>query len=60
MKNTLLDLYPEFNKTSQKWEIRETDERGNALEVYTFDTEKEADDFVIDWVEERDNRSAGL
>jgi hypothetical protein len=49
MNTILLDLCPEFNAITQKWELQETDERGNALEVYAFDTEKEADDFVIEW-----------
>lgn len=58
--NTLLDLCPEFNNESQKWDIQATDERGNTLEVYSFDTEKQADDFVDEWVADRDNRNAGL
>lgn len=57
---TLFDLCPEFNDNTQKWELQETDEQGNALEVYEFDTEKEADSFVNDWIENRDNQSAGL
>jgi len=58
--NTLLDLIPELNTTTLKWELRETDERDNTLEVYAFDTEEEADKFIDDWIEDRDNKSAGL
>lgn len=58
--NTLLDLIPELNATTLKWELRETDERDNTLEVYAFDTEQEADKFIDDWIEDRDNKSAGL
>jgi hypothetical protein len=58
--NTLLDLIPELNATTLKWELRETDERDNTLEVYSFDTEEAADKFIDDWIEDRDNKSAGL
>jgi hypothetical protein len=58
--NTLLDLIPELNATTLKWELRETDENDNTLEVYAFDTEEEADKFINDWIEDRDNKSAGL
>ena len=58
--NKLLDLIPELNATTLKWELRETDERDNTLEVYAFDTEQEADKFIDDWIEDRDNKSAGL
>ena len=58
--NTLLDLIPELNTTTLKWELRETDERDNTLEVYSFDTEEAADKFIDDWIEDRDNKSAGL
>ena len=58
--NTLLDLIPELNTATLKWELRETDERDNTLEVYSFDTEEAADKFIDDWIEDRDNKSAGL
>jgi hypothetical protein len=58
--NTLLDLIPELNTITLKWELRETDGRYNTLEVYSFDTEEAADKFIDDWIEDRDNKSAGL
>lgn len=53
-ENILLDLLPEFNSDTLKWEVRETDERDNTLEVYAFDTEEEAEKFVDDWIEQRE------
>jgi len=47
----LLDLCPEFNDETLKWDVRETDENDNALEVYSFDTEEEAENFVDKWIE---------
>lgn len=47
---TLIDLCPEWNEHSQRWEVQETDERGNALEVYDFSTEEEAEKFIGSWV----------
>lgn len=52
-ENILLDLLPEFNSDTLKWEVRETDDRDNTLEVYAFDTEEEAEKFVDDWIEQR-------
>ncbi len=51
---TLLDLCPEFNSYTLQWEVRETDERDNALEVYAFDTEEEADKFIDGWIAQRE------
>lgn len=53
-ENILLDLLPEFNSDTLKWEVRETDERDNTLEAYAFDTEEEAEKFVDDWIEQRE------
>ena len=47
----LLDLCPEFNDETLKWDVRETDEEDNTLEVYSFDTEEEAENFVDKWIE---------
>ena len=52
-ENILLDLLPEFNSDTLKWEVRETDDRDNTLEVYAFNTEEEAEKFVDDWIEQR-------
>jgi hypothetical protein len=57
---TLIELVPEYNPFSQKWEVRETDERDNEIETHSFDSSAEADAFVDQWIETRDNRSAGL
>jgi len=48
--NMLLDLIPFFNEYSQEWEVRETDENDNTLEVYGFSTEEEAEKFVDAWI----------
>ena len=53
-ENILLDLLPEFNSDTLKWEVRETDDRDNTLEVYAFNTEEEAEKFVDDWIEQRE------
>lgn len=58
--NTLLDLCPEYNHKTLKWEVRETDENDNTIEVYDFDSEDVADAFVEFWIEDRDNKKAGL
>ena len=42
-ENILLDLIPEFNSDTLQWELRETDESDNTLEVYAFSTEEEAE-----------------
>jgi hypothetical protein len=47
----LIDLCPEFNDETLKWDVRETDEKDNTLEVYSFDTEEEAENFVDKWIE---------
>lgn len=60
MPLTLIDLVPEYNPTSLKWEIRETDEQDNTLEVHSFDSSIEGDAFVDEWIETRDHRDAGL
>jgi hypothetical protein len=57
---TFLDLIPELNPQTLQWEVRETDENDNTLEVYSFDSEEKADSFVDGWIEDRDNRSVGL
>jgi hypothetical protein len=57
---TFLDLIPELNPQTLQWEVRETDEKDNTLEVYSFDSEEKADSFVDGWIEYHDNRSAGL
>lgn len=48
--NTLLELIPLFNEYSHEWEVRETDENDNTLEVYGFATEEEAEKFVDAWI----------
>lgn len=53
-ENILLDLLPEFNSDTLKWEVRETDERDNTLEVYAFSTEEEAEKFVDQWIAQRE------
>jgi hypothetical protein len=50
MTNTLLDLCPEFNARTQKWEVQKTDERGNAFSVYSFDSEESALYFIDYWI----------
>lgn len=60
MPLTLIDLVPEYNPTSLKWEIRETDERDNTLEVHSFDSSEAAEAFADEWAETRDNRDASL
>ncbi len=46
----LLDLTPELNEQTGKWEVSETDERGNAIEVYEFPTESAATKFIDAWL----------
>ena len=53
-ENILLDLLPEFNSDTLKWEVRETDERDNTLEVYAFSTEEEAENFIDHWIAQRE------
>lgn len=53
-ENILLDLLPEFNSDTLKWEVRETDERDNTLEVYAFSTEEEAEKFIDQWIAQRE------
>ena len=50
---TLIDLSPYWNEYSNEWEVSETDERGNALEVYNFDTEDDALSFINEWIEKK-------
>jgi hypothetical protein len=57
---TFLDLIPELNPQTLQWEVRETDENDNTLEVYSFDSEEKAEAFIDGWIEDRDNRSVGL
>lgn len=57
---TFLDLVPELNPQTLQWEVRETDEKDNTLEVYSFDSEENAEAFIDGWIEDRDNISAGL
>ena len=53
-ENILLDLIPEFNSDTLQWEVRETDERDNTLEVYAFSTEEEAENFIDQWIAQRE------
>lgn len=53
-ENILLDLLPEFNSDTLQWEVRETDERDNTLEVYAFSTEEEAEKFIDQWIAQRE------
>lgn len=53
-ENILLDLLPEFNSDTLQWEVRETDERDNTLEVYAFSTEEEAENFIDQWITQRE------
>lgn len=53
-ENILLDLLPEFNSDTLQWEVRETDERDNTLEVYAFSTEEEAENFIDKWIAQRE------
>jgi len=55
--NILFDLCPEFNEQTLKWEVRETDEKDNTLEVYSFDTEEQAEKFIDEWIEKKENES---
>lgn len=50
---TLIDLSPYWNEYSNEWEVSETDERGNTLEVYNFDTEDDALTFINEWIEKK-------
>ena len=50
---TLIDLEPNWNEYSNEWEVFESDERGNALEVYNFNTEDEATAFINDWLSKK-------
>jgi hypothetical protein len=50
---TLIDLEPNWNEYSNEWEVCESDERGNALEVYNFNTEDEATAFINDWISKK-------
>jgi hypothetical protein len=45
-----IEIIPLLNSYSQEWEIRETDENDNTLEVYGFATEEEAEKFVDEWL----------
>jgi hypothetical protein len=58
--NTLLELCPELNHRTMMWDVRETDENDNTLEVYSFITEAQAEKFIDNWIEDRDNKKAGL
>lgn len=53
-ENILLDLIPEFNSDTLQWELRETDESDNTLEVYAFSTEEEAEKFIDGWIAQRE------
>lgn len=55
MSEELLDLLPELNGITLKWEVGLSDERGNSLEVYEFDTEDEALIFIDQWIEQHEN-----
>jgi hypothetical protein len=44
--NTLLELCPKYNDNTFQWDVRETDEKDNTLEVYSFITEAEAENFI--------------
>lgn len=48
---TLIDLSPYWNEYSNEWEVSESDERGNTLEVYGFNTEDDALNFINEWIE---------
>ncbi len=48
---TQIDLSPYWNEYSNEWEVSETDERGNTLEVYGFSTEDAALNFINEWIE---------
>ena len=50
--NTLLEMFPEFNNHTLTWDVRETDWKDNTLEVYSFITEAEAENFIDNWVKE--------
>jgi hypothetical protein len=47
---TLLEMSPTFNDYTFQWDVRETDEKDNTLEVYSFITEAEAENFIDNWV----------
>lgn len=49
--NTLLELCPELNHRTMMWDVRETDEKDNTLEVYSFITEAQAVKFIDNWIE---------
>ena len=48
---TLIEMFPTFNDYTSQWDVRETDEKDNTLEVYSFNTEAEAEKFIENWVE---------
>ena len=50
IETTLLDLCPEYNDYTFQWDVRETDEKDNTLEVYSFITEAEAENFIDNWI----------
>lgn len=50
---TLIDLSPYWNEYSNEWEVSESDERGNTLEVYGFNTEDDALNFINEWIEKK-------
>jgi hypothetical protein len=47
---TLIEMFPTFNDYTSQWDVRETDEKDNTLEVYSFITEAEAENFIDNWV----------
>ena len=47
---TLIEMFPTFNNHTSQWDVRETDEKDNTLEVYSFITEAEAENFIDNWV----------
>lgn len=50
---TLIDLSPYWNEYSNEWEVCESDERGNTLEIYNFSTYDHALSFINEWIEKK-------
>lgn len=50
---TLIDLSPYWNEYSNEWEVCESDERGNTLEIYNFSTYDHALSFINEWIDKK-------
>jgi len=41
-----IDMFPNRNDVTQEWDVAETNERGDLIEMHSFNTEQEALDFI--------------